>query len=201
MKLQVKKKIKMSWEKWNLRLTNITNSDGDVPEYLHILVSERARYKTNIDDKDNENIGGFRQFTPDIMASFVKTAVDTIRAGIEFSLDDKSVKVVKMSSVSRSKMGDKDDLAEHKEDLASATNNLGESVDAKEPGEISDTVLFDTAVYNKESVSVKELNPKDRIKEHEIDTNAIYDTIRGPQSHEMDTNAGSKSLSKQQQNR
>ena len=169
LKLQVKKKIKMSWEKWDLQLINITNSDGDVPEYFHILVSERARYKTNIDDKDNENIGGFRQFMTDIMASFVKTAMDTIRAGIEFSLDDKSVKVVKMSSVSRSKMGDKDDLAEHKEDLASATNNLGGSVDAKESGEISDTVFFDTAVYNKESVLIKEQNPKNGIKEHEID--------------------------------
>ena len=40
----------------------------------------------------------------DIMASFVKTAVDTIREGIEFSLDDKSVKFVKMSSVSKSKI-------------------------------------------------------------------------------------------------
>ena len=38
----------MSWEKLDLRLTNITNSDGDVPEYFHILVSERARYKTMI---------------------------------------------------------------------------------------------------------------------------------------------------------
>ena len=72
-----------------------------MPEYFQILVSERARYKTNIDDKDNENIGGFRQFMTDIMASFVKTAVDKIRAGIAFSLDDKSVKVVKMSSVSK----------------------------------------------------------------------------------------------------
>ena len=123
-----------------------------MPEYFHILVSERARYKTNIDDKDNENKGGFRQFMTDIMASFVKTAVDMNRAGVDFSLDDKLVKVVKMSSVSRSKMGDKDDLAEHKEDLSYATNNLGESVDAKEPGEISDTVVFDKAVYNKESV-------------------------------------------------
>ena len=67
LKLQVNKKIKISWEKWDLRLTNITNSDGDVPEYFHTLVSERARYKTNIDDKDNENIGGFRQFMTDIM--------------------------------------------------------------------------------------------------------------------------------------
>ena len=58
LKLQVKKKIKMSWEKWDLLLTNITNSDGDVPEYFHILVSERTRYETNIDDKDNKNIGG-----------------------------------------------------------------------------------------------------------------------------------------------
>ena len=106
-----------------------------------------------------------------------------------------------MSSMSRSKIGDKDDLVEHKEDLASETKNLGGSVDAKEPGEISDTVVFDTAVYNEESVSVKELNPKDGIKEHEIDTNAIYDTVRGTQSHEMDTNDSSNSLSKQQKNR
>ena len=78
---------------------------------------------------------------------------------------------------------------------------MGESVDAKEPGEISDTVFFDKAVHNQESVSVKELNPKDGFKEHEIYTNAIYNTVRGPKSHEMDTNASSKSLSKQQQNR
>ena len=39
-------------------------------------------------------------------------------------------------------MGDKDDLEEHKEDLASAINNLGKSVDVKEPVEISDTVIF-----------------------------------------------------------
>ena len=78
---------------------------------------------------------------------------------------------------------------------------MGKSVDAKEPGEISDTLFFDTAVYNEESVSVKELNPKDGIKEHEIDTNATYDTVRGPQSHEMDINVSSNSLSKQQQNR
>ena len=58
LKLQVNKKIKISWKKWDLWLTNITNSDGDVPEYFHILVSERARHKANIDDKDNENIGG-----------------------------------------------------------------------------------------------------------------------------------------------
>ena len=40
----------------------------------------------------------------DIMDSFVETAVDSISAGIEFSLDDKSVKVVKMSSVNKSKI-------------------------------------------------------------------------------------------------
>ena len=83
--------------KCDLRLTNITYSDGDVPEYFHILVSERARYKTITDDKDNEDIGGYRHFMTDIMAPFVKTAVDFIRAGIEFSLDDKSIKVIKLS--------------------------------------------------------------------------------------------------------
>ena len=57
LKLQVKKKIKISWKKWDLRLTYITNSDGDVPEYFHILVSERVRKKTNIDDKDRKHRG------------------------------------------------------------------------------------------------------------------------------------------------
>ena len=48
LKLQVKKKIKMSWEKWDLRLTNITNSDRYVSEYFQTLVSERTRYKQTL---------------------------------------------------------------------------------------------------------------------------------------------------------